>query len=169
MVSSSLVVDSSAFLPGEAEALANGERATQALLGGWGSNIGNNVAGLPFLVLQAVSLQGPTALALFLLGMVAGRRGWLGRVSGSEPVLRRIQQIGFPVGLLGALVYTAGGGNGNTLAVAASVATAPLLSAAYVATLLRIMHSPRTAAVRPPSPRPAAPRSPTIWPSPWSD
>ncbi|GAA3728440.1 DUF418 domain-containing protein [Plantactinospora mayteni] len=148
MVTSSLVVDSSAFLPGEAEALANGERATQALLGGWGSNIGNNVAGLPFLVLQAVSLQGPTALALFLLGMVAGRRGLLGRVSGGEPVLRRIQQIGFPVGLLGSLVYTVGGGNGNTLAVAASVATAPLLSAAYVATLLRIMHSPRTAAVR---------------------
>jgi uncharacterized protein len=72
----------------------------------------------------------------------------MGRVSGSEPVLRRIQWIGFPVGLLGSLVYTAGGGNGNTLGVAASVATAPLLSAAYVATLLRIMHSPRTAAVR---------------------
>ncbi|PZG14581.1 hypothetical protein C1I95_21440 [Micromonospora craterilacus] len=148
MISSFLVVDSSAFLPSEAEALANGERATQAMLGGWESNIEHNVAGLPFLVLQAVSLQGPTALALFLLGMVAGRRGWLGRVSGSGPVLRRIQQIGFPVGLLGSLVYTAGGGNGNTLAVAASVATAPLLSAAYVATLLRIMHSPRTAAVR---------------------
>ena len=69
-------------------------------------------------------------------------------MSGSEPVLRRIQWIGFPVGLLGSLVYTASGGNGNTLGVAASVATAPLLTAAYVATLLRIMHNPRTAAVR---------------------
>jgi uncharacterized protein len=147
-VAGSLVVDSSAFLPGQAEALANGERATKAMLGGWESTIEHNIAGLPFLILQAVSLQGPTALALFLLGMVAGRRRWLGRVSGSEPALRRIQWIGFPAGLLGSLLYTAGGGNGNTLAVAASVATAPLLSAAYVATLLRIMHNPRTAAVR---------------------
>ena len=148
LVSSSLFIDRSAFVPGPAEALANGEAATQALLGGWGSNIDAHLAGLPLLVLQAVSMQGPTALALFLLGMVAGRRQWLARVSGNEPILRRIQWIGFPIGLLGSIAYTAGGGNGNTLAVAASVATAPLLTAAYVATLLRIMHNPRTAFVR---------------------
>ncbi|MEE6260450.1 DUF418 domain-containing protein [Plantactinospora sonchi] len=148
LLASAFLVDRSTFVPGEAEALANGERATQALLGGWEANIGEHFAGLPLLVLQAVTLQGPTALGLFLLGMVAGRRQWLGRVTGDEPVLRRIQWIGFPVGLLGAIVYTASGGNGNTLGVAASVATAPLLAAAYVATLLRIMHHPRTSAVR---------------------
>jgi uncharacterized protein len=145
---SALLVDRSAFLPGEAEALANGAEATQALLGGWGANIGEHLAGLPLLILQAVTLQGPTALALFLLGMVAGRRQWLSGLTGREPALRRIQWIGFPIGLLGSIAYTAAGGNGNTLAVAASVATAPLLAAAYVATLLRIMHNPRTAAVR---------------------
>ena len=148
LVAGALLIDRSAFLPGEAEALANGEAATQALLGGWSANIGEHLAGLPLLILQAVTLQGPTALALFLLGMVAGRRQWLARVTGSEPVLRRLQWIGFPAGLLGAVVYTAAGGNGNTLGVAASVATAPLLTAAYVATLLRIMHHPRTAFVR---------------------
>jgi uncharacterized protein len=148
LVSSAFLIDRSAFLPGEAQARANGEAATQALLGGWSANIGEHLAGLPLLILQAVTLQGPTALALFLLGMVAGRRQLLARVTGSEPVLRRLQWIGFPVGLLGAVVYTAAGGNGNTLGVAASVATAPLLAAAYVATLLRVMHSPRTAFVR---------------------
>lgn len=148
LVASALFVDRSAFLPGEAEALANAEHATQALLGGWGSNIGEHLDGLPLLVIQAVSLQGPTALGLFLLGMVAGRRQWLARVTGSEPVLRRIQWIGFPVGLIGSIIYTASGGNGNSLGVAASVATAPVLTAAYVATLLRIMHNPRTTAVR---------------------
>jgi uncharacterized protein len=148
LVAGALLIDRSAFLPSEAEALANGEAATQALLGGWSANIGEHLAGLPLLILQAVTLQGPTALALFLLGMVAGRRQWLARVTGSEPVLRRLQWIGFPAGLLGAVVYTAAGGNGNTLGVAASVATAPLLSAAYVATLLRVMHHPRTAFVR---------------------
>ncbi|MGV9212171.1 DUF418 domain-containing protein [Micromonospora sp. RB23] len=148
LVASALLVDRSAFLPGEAQALANGEEATQALLGGWTANIGEHLAGLPLLVLQAVTLQGPTALALFLLGMVAGRRQWLNRVRGNEPVLRRIQWIGFPIGLLGAAVYAASGSNGNALGVAASVSTAPLLAAAYVATLLRIMHNPRTSVVR---------------------
>jgi uncharacterized protein len=148
LVTSAVLIDRSAFLPGETEALANGEAATQALLGGWSANIGEHLGGLPLLILQAVTLQGPTALALFLLGLVAGRRQWLARVTGSEPVLRRVQWVGFPVGLVGAVVYTVAGGNGNTLGVAASVATAPLLTAAYVATLLRVMHRPRTAFVR---------------------
>jgi uncharacterized protein len=148
LLSSAVFVDRSSFLPGAAEARVNGAAETSALLGGWASNIGEHLAGLPLLVLQAVTLQGPTSLALFLLGMVAGRRQWLSGVTGREPMLRRLQWIGFPAGLAGSITYTAGGGNGNTLAVAASVATAPLLAAAYVATLLRVMHSPRTAAVR---------------------
>ncbi|GAA3918522.1 DUF418 domain-containing protein [Actinoplanes auranticolor] len=148
LIVAAMVVDRSAFLPGEAEALANAEASTRALLGGWGPNFDEHLAGLPLLVLQAVTLQGPTALGLFLLGMVAGRREWLTRISGGMPALRRIQWIGFPVGLLGSITYAAAGGNTNTLGVAASVATAPALAAAYVATLLRIMHHPGTAAVR---------------------
>ncbi|MGC4790106.1 DUF418 domain-containing protein [Micromonospora sp. DT178] len=147
-VAGALFVDRSAFLPGEAEALANGAEATRALLGGWGAVIEGHLAGLPLLLVQAASMQGPTALGMFLVGMVAGRRQWLARVTGGEPVLRRIQWVGFPIGLLGSVVYTASGGNDNSLGVAASVATAPMLAAAYVATLLRIMHNPRTAAVR---------------------
>ena len=149
LLTSGLFVDSSAFLPTEAEALANAENATAAMLGGWGDVIGHNLSGLPFLVLQSATFQGPTALAMFLLGMVAGRRRLLAGVRGHEPVLRRIQWIGFPVGIAGGVVYTLGGGNGETLAVAVSAATAPLLTAAYVATLLRMMHSPRLAFVRP--------------------
>jgi uncharacterized protein len=145
---SGLFLDSSAFLPSGAEALANAEQATEALRGGWSDVIGEHLSGLTLLVVQSASLQGPTALAMFLLGMVAGRRQLFARVLGDEPVLRRIQLIGFPVGIAGGLLYTLGGGNGDTLAVTASVATAPLLTAAYVATLLRVMHHPRTAGVR---------------------
>jgi len=137
-----------AMLDSPAEALANAQHQTQALLGGFGDIVGEHLDGLGLLVLQAVTLQGPTALAMFLLGMVAGRRGLLDRVRGDEPLLRRIQWIGFPVGLAGAVLYTVGGGDGNALPVAASVATAPALMAAYVATLLRLMHNPRTAWVR---------------------
>lgn len=140
MLASGLFLDSSTFLPSETEALANAEQATQALLGGWSDVIGEHLGGLTLLVVQAVSLQGPTALAMFLLGMVAGRRRLLAQVRGDEPLLRRLQWVGFPVGIAGGLLYTLGGGNGDTLAVTASVATAPLLTAAYVATLLRVMH-----------------------------
>jgi uncharacterized protein len=149
LLTSALFVDSAAFLPTETEALANAENATSAMLGGWGDVIGHNLSGLPLLVLQSATFQGPTALAMFLLGMVAGRRQLLADVRGNEPVLRRIQWLGFPVGIAGGMVYALGGGNGEPLAVAVSAATAPLLTAAYVTTLLRVMHSPRLAFVRP--------------------
>ncbi|MFG1921931.1 DUF418 domain-containing protein [Cryptosporangium sp. NPDC048952] len=136
LISSGLFVDGSTFLPGESEALANGADATRALLGDWGPNIGEHLAGLPLLLLQSATLQGPTALGMFLLGMVAGRRRWLAPETNSHPVLRRIQLVGFPVGIAGGVLYALGG-NGAPLCVAASVATAPLLAAAYVATLLR--------------------------------
>ncbi|GAA3867859.1 DUF418 domain-containing protein [Saccharothrix violaceirubra] len=148
MVASGLFVDSSTYLPGEAEALANGAHATQAMLGGWGDVIDHNLGGLVLLIAQAVSFQGPASLALFLLGMVAGRRRLLANVRGDEPILRRLQLIGYPIGIAGGLAFALGGGAGTGLASAASVATAPLLTAAYVATLLRMMHSPRTEFLR---------------------
>ncbi|MEV6140148.1 DUF418 domain-containing protein [Nocardia sp. NPDC051990] len=141
-------MDASALLPSTAEAQARAERATQAMLGGWGEIIGAHLDGLGLLVLQALTLQGPTALAMFLLGTVAGRRKLLAHVHGDEPILRRIQLIGFPIGLAGSILFTIGGGVGHILAVAISVATAPFLSAAYIATLLRAMHSPRTSFIR---------------------
>jgi uncharacterized protein len=148
LVGSALALDPSTFLPPHDVAVAAAERSTAALLGGWGDLIGEHVSGIGLFLVQAVSLQGPTALAMFLLGMVAGRRQLLAGVRGDEPVLRRIQWIGFPVGLAGGAAYAVLGGNTATIGVAASVATAPFLTAAYVATLLRVMHAPRTAALR---------------------
>ncbi len=148
MVAGALLMDRAALLPGHDQALATAADQTRALLGGWGDVIGEHLAGLPLLIVQALTMQGPTALAMFLLGMVAGRRRLLDNVRGGEPVLRRIQLIGYPIGLLGGLAYAFGGGNTNSLAVAASIATAPLLAAAYVATLLRVMHAPHTARLR---------------------
>jgi uncharacterized protein len=147
MVLSALLVDPSAWLPDPAVAQSTAAAETARMAdGGWPTHIAHNLGGLWLVLLNAASLQGPTALAMFLLGLVAGRRGLLARVRGDEPVLRRLQWIGLPVGLAGGLVYALGGGNGSGLAAAASVATAPLLTAAFVATLLRIMH--RWGAVR---------------------
>lgn len=144
----SVFIDASALLPSTAEAQANAESATQAMLGGWGDIIDEHLDGLGLLVLQSLTLQGPTALAMFLLGLVAGRRKLLAHVRGDEPILRRIQLIGFPIGLAGSILFAIGGGTGHTLSVAISVATAPFLTAAYVATLLRAMHSPHMSFIR---------------------
>jgi uncharacterized protein len=141
MGATALFVDTSAFLdPAGAVAAA---RETSANLGGsFGDIIGEHVKALPLYGLSLLTVQGPTTLAAFLLGLVAGRRRLLANVTGKEAVLRPIQLVGFVVGITGGMIY-ASGGNGDTGAVLASVLTAPFLTAAYVATLLRMMHSVR--------------------------
>src|SRR5699024_8341147 len=68
---------------------------------------------------------------------------------GDRPkLLKRIQMVGFAVGLPGGVVYAWPGGDANAWATAASVVSAPFLSAAYVATLVRLMHTTRGAWVR---------------------
>ena len=141
MVASGLFMDRSAILPSSAA-------QNQAMLGSYADIVGQHLDGIWLLVVQAMTMQGPTALAMFLLGMVAGRRRLLANVNGAEPILRRIQLIGFPIGLLGAVAFAVLGGDTNTAASVISVATAPVLTAAYVATLLRAMHSRRFAWLR---------------------
>ena len=140
---SAVLLDRSSFMPTDAEAMSNAHDQTQAMRGSLGEIIGQHLDGIGLLVVQAVSLQGPTALAMFLLGMVFGRRGLFTDIAGHGTVLRRIQFIGFPVGLAGGIAYAALGGDAVTSAVFVSVATAPFLTAAYVATLLRVLHRPR--------------------------
>ncbi|MGO1975238.1 MAG: DUF418 domain-containing protein, partial [Propionibacteriaceae bacterium] len=148
LVGSALFLDRSAFMPSSDEALATAAAQTQAMLGSPADIISHHVSGLGLLVLQAASLQGPTALAMFLLGMVAARRKLFSDLGDRVSLLRRTQWIGFPIGLAGGAVYAALGGDANTSATAVSVVTAPFLTAAYVATLVRVMRSPRTAWVR---------------------
>ncbi len=142
MGASALFMDtSSMFDPAAAQEAARA--TTEGLAGGWGSVIAEHLKALPLYGLSQVTMQGPTTLAMFLLGMVAGRRRLLAGITGREPVLRTIQLVGFPVGIIGGAVYASGGGNGDTGAVLASVLTAPFLAAAYGATLLRLVHSER--------------------------
>ena len=56
--------------------------------------------------------------------------------------------LGFAVGLPGGVIYAWFGGDTSTWATAVSVVSAPFLSAAYVATLVRLMHATRGAWVR---------------------
>lgn len=139
---SALFLDTSSVID-PTTAVAAAQETTRNLAGSFGDVIGEHLKALPLYGLSQLTVQGPTTLAVLLLGMVAGRRRLLSNVTGKEQVLRKIQLVGFPVGILGGTVYASSGGNGDTFAVLASVMTAPILAAAYVATLLRILRSGR--------------------------
>ncbi|NUR96159.1 MAG: DUF418 domain-containing protein [Kribbellaceae bacterium] len=141
-----LFLDTTAVLdPTTAVAAAQGTAAN--LAGSFSDVVGEHIRALPTYGLSLLTVQGPTTLAAFLIGMVAGRRKLLQNVDGSDALLRLIQVIGFSIGITGGIVY-ASGGNGDTRAVLMSVMTAPFLTAAYVASLLRIMHSERGEDIR---------------------
>ncbi len=89
--------------------------------------------------------QGPSAFAMFLLGMAAGREQLFSRVEVLRAWLPRILRLGV-LGGAGALFYAlaseiAPGGAMIIFATALSVLTAPLLTAAYVAGLLMLFDS----------------------------
>ncbi|WFF03222.1 DUF418 domain-containing protein [Micromonospora sp. WMMD964] len=125
-----------------AAALAAGQRSTEALQGGIGSVIAEHVRQLPAMV-GTLLVQGPLALSAFLFGYAAGRRRLLTDAVGNRQLLRRVQQLGYPIGLAGAVIFAAGGGTANLTGLAAGVLTAPLLAAAYAATLLQFFQTSR--------------------------
>lgn len=86
-------------------------------------------------------LQAPCALAMFLYGLIAGRREIAARLDDYRPLLRRLRIAGFAIGVPAALALGA-----NALwpvseavqlwVLALSLLTAPLLSLAYAACAL---------------------------------
>ncbi|WP_116247489.1 DUF418 domain-containing protein [Nocardiopsis sp. FIRDI 009] len=126
--------------PGTASAA---EVAAEALRGDPASVVSAHLRQLPDVLFLLVFFQAPSALAAFLLGFAAGRRRALADPLAHGRTLVRLQWLGFTVGLLGGLVYahaslTAPGGAYQVLALGLDVVTAPLLAAAYAATVLRL-------------------------------
>ncbi|BBG04319.1 MULTISPECIES: DUF418 domain-containing protein [Pseudonocardia] len=148
LVVSAVFIDRATFMPTHGEALTNAAGQTQLMLGGPVDIVRQHIDGLGLLVLQAVSLQGPTALAMFLLGMLAARRRLFSALPSRPRLLRWIQIVGFPVGIGGGVVYALLGADTNTGAVAVGVVTAPFLTAAYVAALVQLMHRGRLSRLR---------------------
>jgi uncharacterized protein len=131
-----------------AAAVAAAQETTANLAGSFSDVVAEHIRALPTYGLSVLMVQGPTTLAVFLIGMVVGRRRLLKNLSGDEAVLRLLQLVGFTIGIAGGVYYASAGGNADTGAVLISVLTAPLLSAAYVATLLRFMHTDRGEEIR---------------------
>ncbi|MTW10835.1 DUF418 domain-containing protein [Pseudoduganella eburnea] len=90
--------------------------------------------------------QAPSALAMFLLGLAAGRSQLLAHVGTFRHQLPRVLKVGLPVGLSGALLYAAAsefppGGALVMFAQAAGYLTAPFMTSSYVAALLLLFES----------------------------
>jgi uncharacterized protein len=125
------------------------ERNLNQLRGGFPSVIAAHWEQLRYAWGYIGLLQGPSALAGFLLGYAAGSRRLL--AAGDQlgtTILRRVQIIGFPIGLFAAIWYahaatTDPNGRYQMMVFGVNLITSPLLTAAYVATLLRVLHSTR--------------------------
>lgn len=93
-------------------------------------------------------IQGPSALAMFFLGFAAGRVRLFEHPERYQARLRQILWIGFPLGLIGSLVYALAGsyspgGSLDIIAYGCGALTAPLLTASYVAAGLMLFQTGR--------------------------
>ncbi|MFI0986050.1 DUF418 domain-containing protein [Streptomyces exfoliatus] len=127
----------------EVAAAADAARATEALRGDAASVVSAHLDQLADVVFMLAFFQAPAALAAFFLGLAAGRHQVLSDITGYGRLLRRLQAWGFTVGLGGGAVYAhASLAHPSTayqiLALGVDVITAPLLAAAYAATVLRL-------------------------------
>ncbi|MFI7693929.1 DUF418 domain-containing protein [Nonomuraea sp. NPDC049655] len=96
----------------------------------------------PPLVAMIWLFQGPTALAMFLFGLAAGKSRLLEGLGQRPRLLARVQWMGFGVGLPGGLLYAWTSGRTGAVELlggAVNTLTSILLAAAYVATLLRLI------------------------------
>ncbi|WP_082535663.1 DUF418 domain-containing protein [Nonomuraea pusilla] len=116
---------------------------SDAALGGpvW-QIVAEHLRKLSLIVVLRVFFQGPAVLAACLIGFAVGKLGVLRDLQAHTKALRRLQWLGFTVGLAGAYVYTQSAWNGTMhkfLGEAVDLVTAPLLAAAYAATFLRLL------------------------------
>jgi uncharacterized protein len=97
-----------------------------------------------------VFIQGPCALAMFLLGLAAHRSGYLAAVAQQPARLRRWLLCCLPVGGAGALLYATvqtslvrQSDHVSAAVLAVDLATAPFLTLGYVAALLWVLQHSR--------------------------
>ncbi|CAN7279078.1 MULTISPECIES: DUF418 domain-containing protein [unclassified Variovorax] len=117
--------------------MARASAAQQAWLGTPATVVAQRLRDLGQTWWIVVLIQGPCALAMFMLGLVAGKRHLFAQHDRYRGLWRRLAVWGLAVGLPGALFYATatvyGVGSGWEIAgLGASLLIAPFLSAAYV-------------------------------------
>ncbi|MGO4623548.1 DUF418 domain-containing protein [Ensifer sp. 2YAB10] len=85
--------------------LAAAEATELAFQGDWQAIIGQHLTELSSVWVILGLLQAPCALAMFALGLIAGRRKTLARPEENRPLFQRLLRPGLWIGLPGAIVY----------------------------------------------------------------
>ncbi|MBB3724374.1 DUF418 domain-containing protein [Nonomuraea dietziae] len=118
-----------------------GARVLAAFTGGPLDVLGVNLSQYLHTAPMVWFAQGPGALAMFLLGLAAGKSRLFERPGDWAHRAPAVQWIGFTVGLPTAVLYSVlidHSGVAMLAATALNTLTSPLLAAAYVVTLLRL-------------------------------
>jgi uncharacterized protein len=142
-------------------AAAQAEQTLRDLRGGPGSVIAAHLDQLPLAGSAILFALAPAALAAMLAGFAAGTWQLFADAERLLRGARRLQVIGFPIGVAGAVAYAwASVQHPDTalwaFAFSIDLVTAPLLAAAYAATLVRALHGrhgPRLAGLLAPAGR----------------
>lgn len=103
-----------------------------------GTVIGGHLQELSGMWILLALVQAPTALAMFLCGLVAGRRRLFERDEEARPLYRRLLRLALLIGLPGSAIYTytsmqQPGTGWEVLGLAVSILTGPFLAGGYVA------------------------------------
>ncbi|MFF3437636.1 DUF418 domain-containing protein [Streptosporangium sp. NPDC002721] len=137
-----------ALLPGTPTTGANSATAAEsarilsATTGGPLDYLGMHLTQYPQVAAMIWLLQGPMAMALFLLGLAAGKARLFDEPDRWAHLITRVQWVGFGLGLPTGVFYAATSGRGDAaelVALALTLATSAPLAAAYVVTLLRLV------------------------------
>jgi uncharacterized protein len=120
-----------------ADAAARASAAQMAWLGTPATVVAQRLRELGQTWWIVVLIQGPCALAMFMLGFVAGKRRMFARLDRYRGLWRSLVGWGLAVGLPGALFYATAtvyriGSGWDIVGLAVSLLTAPFLSAAYI-------------------------------------
>ncbi len=134
------------FFPQEpdlATELEQAKLAYSAYSGSFLAVVQQHIAEMPLMVIVLLCIQAPCALAMFLLGFVAGRHEFLAQPqryqSYLKPAIRAGLLIGLPFSVATTLmVLLAGGTFWEALALALNLLTAPLLTFAIIALMLQL-------------------------------
>ncbi|WP_454813119.1 DUF418 domain-containing protein [Labrys neptuniae] len=140
---------------------AEAAAALAAYAGTPGTVIGAHLQELSGIWVLLGLIQAPSALAMFLCGLVAGRRRLFEQDEEARPLLRRLLRHALLIGLPGSAFYTctsmARPGTGwEVLGLAAGILTGPFLAGGYIAAamlLFRTTVGMRLAAVLAPAGR----------------
>lgn len=125
----------------EAAVLANVMQQQQAYLGSFSNIMKQHLNDLSSVWTITIVMQAPMALAMFCLGLMAGRKQIFLHLDAYRPYFKKLWWLGVLLGLPVALFHgyvSVYGQNESVqlLALSLSILTGPLLSAAYVVTLI---------------------------------